>query len=273
MINHYIVNLSTISTASVPAGIKAFTELCNKYSTGMFSCHETLFRMTNYAWLQLQLAKHEASLYSQARAWWDGKKPFIVQYKLGEINTEDFLDKMLDEVFPFMKTITEGSSGKSGRELVAEAWNAVVSWDDECSTRLHALLTLAATEGASIHFISNTNPLNMQKNAELLNMHAPREFRLNVDTLENHHTNTRCSFHTSYGYGAMKTSTPGTPGLVEAVVQEIRASDATGNITLVSQFNGDIQMAEGLKDPALITQRADEFFKAQTASQAQGLPL
>ncbi len=140
-----------------------------------------------------------------------------------------------------------------------------MSWDDECTQHLNALLALAKEEDATIHFISSTNPLNMQKNAEFLNTFALQEFPLDPVTLENRNPNTRRSFHPSYCYGAMKTSAPGTPGLVEAVVAHTRTDDATGEITLVSQFDGDIQMAQGLKDAKLATQKADVFFAAETA--------
>ena len=265
-----IVNLSTIHTLH-PASksVDAFVRLCNKYSAGCFSSCPNLFKSwSNYAWVMYQYKMNE--------------KQLIQPYKLGAINTEQFLQNLL-RIFPFLQDVAAEqevmvglNEGKSYLEdfalaLLENAWNEIIDLDETSALRFPTLVTQSESE--PVYLISNTNELNVLKILRLLKKHNPEiEFITPVDlsvqeSKEPIQIAPNIFLCLSYRYQLFKTVTENrnvnphsTMSLLNHLVKEQLSDVDVSCIHVVSQFGGDLSEAEKLGIPANNVLHADQFF-------------
>lgn len=168
----------------------------------------------------------------------------INNYKLGEIDTEQFIERLLD-IFYFL------NGKENAHELIIAAWNSLITWNDESTKRLNILLE----NKQSIYFISNTNLLNIEKIIELFNLHSAITWQLPEEQNTNEILKIAEGFFLCPSY-LFKKFKAGTPGLINDVVnllEDIRLE----NILLVSQYQQDLDKA---KDLAIKWELADRFF-------------
>ena len=265
-----IVNLSSIHTLHPTSkSVDAFVQLCNKYSSGCFSSCPTLFKSwSNYAWVMYQYSMND--------------KQLIQPYKLGAINTEQFLRNLL-QIFPFLRDVAaeqvamvglnggESYSDEFALSLLENAWNEIIDLDE---TRLSRFPTLVAQSQAEpIYLISNTNELNVLKILRLLKKQNPdiafntpldlsvRESKEPIEIAPN------IFLCLSYRYQLFKTVTENrsdnphsTMSLLNHLVKGQLSGVATSNIRGVSQFSGDLAEATKLGLPEDNAFHADKFF-------------
>ncbi len=242
-----IVNLSSIFKLKpiIPDMLRPFVALCNQYSTqSLWCCGKTLFGMTNHAWVAMQYYRH--------------KKTFD-DYKLGKMTTDQFLDALLN-VFSFLKN-NKKVEVKDPRQLLADAWNEIIVWDKESTTHLKQLVE-RANKGEPLYLVSNTNPLNIEKVLTLFKDHCPEE-KWDINSLSTASVRTPIKIaHNvhlclSYNYGLYKE---GTPGLIETIVKDLNLK----NVTVVSQFPGDLKTAERLH---LTARHAHDFYENEAKAE------
>lgn len=265
-----IVNLSSIHTLySSSESIDAFVQLCNKYSTGCFSSCPTLFKSwSNYAYVMYQYSLNN--------------KQLIQPYKLGAINTEAFLQNLL-QIFPFLRDISpehEVMVGLNGGEsysqelalsLLENAWNAIIGLSETHASRFPALVAQAQEE--SVYLISNTNELNVLQILRLLKKHNPdivfntpidvgvQESKDPIEIAPN------IFLCLSYRYQLFKTVTENssanpysTMSLLNHLVKVQLSGVAASDIRVVSQFSDDLAEAAKIGIPADNVFYADAFF-------------
>lgn len=128
----YIVNLSTIHKLKpILEVLNQFTDLHSKYANSW------LGKWYSKAWVALKYLPMTLS---------------INDYKLGKIDTNNFINKLQD-IFYFIP------DDEKPRELLAAAWNSLIEWDADAAEKLKSLVD----KNKPIYFISNTNPLNINK--------------------------------------------------------------------------------------------------------------
>tara|TARA_Y100001968_G_C19413398_1_gene747618 strand:- start:260 stop:1015 length:756 start_codon:yes stop_codon:yes gene_type:complete len=242
-----IVNLSTTHCYSVEQTIHAFVQLCKQYHHGCLKCMPGFFEDAyNYLWVMRQYQLHYKTL--------------IEPYKLGRIDSDKFLDN-LATIFPFMDDLPRDTKHK----LLTKAWNASISIPADYIPRLTYLVEQAQFE--TVYLISNTNELNMQAinacwakiaNPELkFKTHPNLEIKHNQQPVEILPNVFLCL---SYRYGLFKAELSSTVGLLETLVDTIDDS-----VTVVSQFEPDIQKAQQLQVEHIYTAQA--FFEANLLSE------
>ncbi len=271
-----IVNLSSIHTLHPTSkSVDAFVQLCNKYSSGYFSSCPTLFKSwSNYAWVMYQYSINE--------------KQLIQPYKLGAINTDQFLQNLL-QIFPFLHNETieqETLLGLNGNEsyshdlalsLLEHAWNEIIDLDETRALRFPTLVTQSQEQEEPIYLISNTNELNVLKILRLLKKQNPNiafntpvdlSVRENKEPIEIAPNIFLCL---SYRYQLFKTVTDNrsanphsTMSLLNHLVKEQFSGVSTADIRVVSQFSGDLAEATKLGIPANNAFHADKFFNDTT---------
>jgi hypothetical protein len=265
-----IVNLSTIHTLHpISKSVDAFVRLCNKYSTGCFSSCPTLFKSwSNYAWVMYQYKMNE--------------KQLIQPYKLGTMNTEQFLRNLLD-IFSFLRDVVaeqevlvglnegESYSRNVASSLLENAWNEIIDLDDTSALRFPKLV--GQSESEPIYLISNTNELNVLKIIRLLKEQNPdikfitpvdlsvRESKEPIEIAPN------IFLCLSYRYQLFKTvaenrnvNPHSTMSLLNHLVKEQLSDVDIADIRVVSQFGGDLSEAKRLDIPADNIFNADKFF-------------
>lgn len=265
-----IVNLSSIHTLHPTSkSINAFVHLCNKYSSGCFGSCPTLFKSwSNYAWVMYQYSMND--------------KQLIQPYKLGAINTEQFLQNLL-KIFPFLREVRaeqEAIVGLNGSEsyshefalsLLENAWNEMIDLDETRVSRFPRLVDQSQEE--PIYLISNTNELNVLKILRLLKKQNPGiRFNLPIDlsvrdSKEPIEIAPNIFLCLSYRYQLFKTvpdnrktNPHSTMSLLNHLVKEQLSDAATSDIRVVSQFSGDLIEATKLGIPANHVVHADNFF-------------
>jgi len=265
-----IVNLSTIHTLHpISKSVDAFVTLRNKYSRGCFSSCPTLFKSwSNYAWVMYQYSIND--------------KQLIQPYKLGVINTETFLQNLL-QLFPFLRdiatedeTMIELNEGDSyshdfALSLLEHAWNKSIDLDETRQSRFPTLVEQSQAE--PIYLISNTNELNVLKILRLLKKQNPtlewnipldlsvRESKVPIEIAP------QIFLCLSYRYQLFKTVTANrnanphsTMSLLNHLVNRPLSNVARKDIRVVSQFTGDLAEATKLGIPAKQVFHADAFF-------------
>ena len=139
-----IINLSSLHRLlPISNGVDAFAQLCDRYSHGYFSCccPSMFTKLTNKAWVAWKYSQH--------------LKTVINPYKLGELTTEQFLNRMLN-IFSFL----EDDNLKYPNEVIGELWkdkNSFISLRNvvnktDLSNRLIALVLLEKAWNAIIDF-------------------------------------------------------------------------------------------------------------------------
>jgi len=192
--------------------------------------------MTNYLWILKQYYAHQKLLDA---------------YKLGKIKDDQFLDSLLN-VFSFLKNNKQVEDPK---KLLANAWNEIISWDNESTSHLKQLLD-SANHGEAIYLMSNTNPLNIEKILSLFEKHFPT-IKWNKEALKTDRPSEPIAIAPnvylclSYNYGLYKE---GTPGLLKSITQQL---EEKGKITVISQYPKDLEIARNL---GLAAQAANNFY-------------
>jgi hypothetical protein len=246
-----VINLSSVhELMSIPPNPMKPWEPCVLYEFVKLcpSNRWYLLGADNLAWVANEYSKNDSKL--------------IAPYKLGKITTENFLTGLLD-IFPFLKeeVSTDTPEARAAKLALAKiklanAWNSIIQWDDKKSTmRLEHVLTMAANE--DVYFISNTNPLNIEKILTLFREKFPHiQWQPELSALENEPIQIAPHIYLclSYRYGLFKE---GTPGLLEAVTQQIKARTPNQEIRVISQYSGDLLEANRLN---LAHQKADDFY-------------
>jgi hypothetical protein len=265
-----IVNLSTIHTLHpTRKSVQAFVQLCNQYSLGCFSSCPTLFKSgSNYSWVMYKYRMND--------------KKLIQPYKLGIINTEQFLQNLL-QIFSFLQDIeteqetfvrlNEGESYKNdfALSLLENAWNEIIDLDETRIPRFQALISQSKLE--PIYLISNTNELNVLKILRLLRNHNTGVFSKSSIDLSVRENNEPIEIAPniflclSYRYQLFKTrdknnhvNPHSTMSLLNELIKKKLANVNTSDIRVVSQYSGDLAEAAKLNIPAENTFDADKFF-------------
>lgn len=265
-----IVNLSSIHTLHPTSkSINAFVQLCNQYSTGRFNSCPTLFKSwSNYAWVMYQYSLND--------------KELIKPYKLGAINTGQFLNNLL-QIFPFLQDITaeyetmlelnegESYSHEFALSLLENAWNEIIDLDETRISRFPTIVSQSQYE--PIYLISNTNELNVLKILRLLKKQNPdilfntpidlsvKESKEPIEIAPN------IFLCLSYRYQLFKTldenrsaNPHSTMSLLNHLVKEQLSGIQTCDIHVVSQFTGDLAEAANLGIPTNNAFHADKYF-------------
>ena len=235
----YIINLSTIhGLAPISKVLDNFAKLHYDYANSWLH-----FEWYSKLWVSLKYLT---------------MTPIINEYKLGEINTNTFINKLKD-IFYFIPP-------EVSTEKLTCAWNSLITWDPESTTKLQTLIN----KNQSIYFISNTNPLNIKKVIALFEENFPNDWKLPEET-EAKPLEIADNFYlcTSYQYKEFKE---GTPGLIARLKEYLlNKGEKLENILLVSQYKGDLDKA---KELGIESQSADQFFpkvSVQIASQSTTL--
>lgn len=209
-------------------------------------------------------------------------KRLIQPYKLGAINTEQFLQNLL-QIFPFLRDVAaeyEPMVGLNGGEsyshevalsLLENAWNELIDLDDTRFSRFPALVTQSQKE--PIYLISNTNELNVLKILRLLRTQNPGiAFKIPLDlsvreSKEPIEIAPNIFLCLSYRYQLFKTVTENrrvnphsTMSLLNYLVSNQLSDVAISKICVVSQFSGDLAEAIRLGILADHAFHADQFF-------------
>ncbi|NDH08605.1 MAG: hypothetical protein EBY16_03115 [Gammaproteobacteria bacterium] len=209
-------------------------------------------------------------------------KQLIEPYKLGAINTQQFLQNLL-QIFPFLRDVVaeqEAIVGLNGGEsyshefalsLLENAWNEIIDLDETRVSRFPALV--AQSQAEPVYLISNTNELNVLKILRLLKEQNPNitfnttidlSVKENKEPIEISHNIFLCL---SYRYQLFKTVTENpsanphsTMSLINYLIKEQLSGVETSDIGVVSQFSGDLAEAKKLGIPADNTFHTDEYF-------------
>jgi hypothetical protein len=239
-----LVNLSSIFKLKsiIPGGLAPFVALCNLHSKNR-CC--SFFGLNNYLWVLKQFYSNQS---------------LINDYKLGKITDDQFLDAVLD-IFSFLKNNKKVDNPK---KLLADAWNDLIIWDEESTAHLKQLLR-QAQQGKTVFLMSNTNPLNMARILYFFEKACP-EIHWNQEALGSDRANEPLALAPniylclSYKYGLFKE---GTPGLLRSIVAQ--QADPSSEITVVSQFPKDLEVAASLK---LSAQSGTDFYASASPSNA-----
>ncbi len=209
-------------------------------------------------------------------------KRLIQPYKLGAINTERFLQNLL-EIFPFLRDIApeqdvmvglnggESYSHQFAFSLLENAWNEIIDLDETRASRFPELVAQAQSE--PVYLISNTNELNVLKILRLLKKQNPDiAFNTPIDlgvqeNKEPIQIAPNIFLCLSYRYQLFKTATENrstnhhsTTSLLNHLIKEQLSSVKASDIRVVSQFSGDLAEAAKLGIPVDHVFQADKFF-------------
>jgi hypothetical protein len=204
-------------------------------------------------------------------------KALIQPYKLGRIDTRQFLQNLL-HIFSFLRGIEEDvTSLNRGRSysheapfaLLEEAWNAIIDLDETRFSRF-PMLVAEASEVEPIYLISNTNELNVLKILRLLKEKNPDiqwVTPLDLSVVESKapiQIAPNIFLCLSYRYQLFKSvadnrsvNPHSTMSLLTHLVTEQLSGVTTSDIRVVSQFDGDLDAAADLGISAV---KADTFF-------------
>jgi hypothetical protein len=237
----FIVNLSTTHDYSINETVGAFAQICNQHSNACLKNMPGFFQtLTNYAWVTAQLHTNYASL--------------IEPYKLGKINTEQFLDN-LSQILYFLN-----DTDKSERNLLlAKAWSSSIKLSLNTQDRLSILVEKSTHE--PVYLISNTNELDVRAILNLFQKNHPDlEWNKEADisiTNSNEPINIIPNVYLclSYRYGAFKDQTATTVSLLEYISKK-----CPGSKTLVSQYPGDLKKGKLLDLDHVFN--AEEFYNS-----------
>jgi hypothetical protein len=233
----YIINLSTIhGLAPLSTVLDNFAKLHFDYANSWLH-----FEWYSKLWVSLKYWTMTVT---------------INEYKLGKINTEEFIEHLLG-IFYFLKN---NPQVENPQQLLKDTWNSLITWIPKSTTKLQTLVN----KNQFIYFISNTNPLNIKKVIELFEENFPNDWKLPEETeakpLEIANNFYLC---TSYQYKEFKE---GTPGLIVKLKEYLlNKGEKLKNILLVSQYIGDLDKANEL---GIESQSADQFFPKVLALRA-----
>ena len=237
----FIVNLSTTHDYSINETVGAFVQICNQHSNGCLKNMPGFFqKWTNYAWVMAQFHTNYASL--------------IEPYKLGKINTEQFLNN-LSQIFYFMNDMDKSERN----ELLANAWSSSIKLGSNTQNRLGMLVEKSTDE--PVYLISNTNELDVRAILNLFQKNHPdlewnKEADISItNSKEPIKILPNVYLCLSYRYGAFKEQTATTVSLLEYISEQ-----CPGSKTLVSQYPGDLKKGKLLDLDNVFN--AEEFYNS-----------
>ena len=241
------VNLSTLHDYSLFETIGAFATLTQKECPGCLQTAPGFFQYPSaYAWIIAELTfKHDL---------------LINPYKLGEISTDEFYDN-LAEIFYFMKDMDEKNHRNA---LFKEAWISSIKIGASKEGRLDYLVERAEDE--AVFIVSNTNELDVKAAMALfkayyvgLDFNATIERNLNAGSVDGPiEILPNVFLCLSYQMKIFKEAPSGTPGLIEKVLLDCASLVDKDNLSMVSNHEPDLKLAEGLGFTACM--RADDFY-------------
>lgn len=263
---------------SIPTkGFNAFVELCDVFSKPSVHCGLNFSKLSNPAWVAYQ--------YSL-------KLPSIIHsYKLGQVSTEQFL-RNLQQTFSFINSsalkakraqpvvnevtadptnlfcIKDSAKGNLSDDekilaLLERAWNALIDISADDAAHLNELI-LQANDKNPIFLMSNTNELNVhsvfsQLQALGLDLKLKaKQTEINGQQLIQLFKDKPIYLVPSYLNNAFKL---GTPGLLKSIFekQNLNAND----LQVVSQYPGDLKLAETLGVEKAHLHKPESFFKTE----------
>jgi hypothetical protein len=230
-----IVNLSAVHQ------LKPIREVLNKFADLHYQYAPSWFgKWYGYSqlWTRIQFFRNQT---------------LINNYKLGKITTDEFI-KTLSTIFDFIP------SGKNPTQLLTDAWNSLIVWDAKSTERLKTLIS----KNEPIYFISNTNPLNIEKIIEFFNENYPDiTWQIPEEATIAAPLKLADNFYLCPSY-QFKEFKEGTPGLIAILKQYLLAKgEKLENILLVSQYKPDLVKAGTL---GIKSEQADQFFPAIPAA-------
>ena len=233
-----VVNLSSTHQYSITQTVDAFVRLCHQQSQHYFGGKVGwLDNGLNKAWVMMQYQTHYKSL--------------IEPYRLGQIDTETFLEKLSD-IFYFMQSLDKAER----HQLLAQAWSSSIQLDDNSFQKYDHLIQMAKHK--PVYLVSNTNELDANEIIKQLQQHygsqmlAPIDISLS-DSQQPVEIFPNVFLCLSYRYGAFKTS-----GLIDSLADELAAP-----IAVVSQYPADVKIAE---EKGLTTCSPADFFEESAVS-------
>ncbi|CDZ77571.1 hypothetical protein BN59_01855 [Legionella massiliensis] len=269
----YIVNLSAIHTLHpISTNLDAFTEICNRYSTGCWSgCCPSFFQSwTNYGWVAYQYNMKYQEL--------------IEPYRLGQITTDQFLAN-LAAIFDFLEesdldqeALTDDESwvyysNNPVYRILERAWSAGIDLDDSSRYRLPHLTSLREP----VFLVSNTNELDALRILALLKAQNPEiKFNKNIDLSIADDKNPikiapNIYLCLSYRFQYFKTTEqnesvtrPSTMSLLRYLVEFVLEAHES-EIEVISQYEGDLREAEKIGIPKANLHSADDYFSDNLA--------
>jgi hypothetical protein len=262
-----IVNLSALHKYSIAKTLDAFTEVCNRYSTGcMGCCCPSFFQSwTNSAWVAYQ--------YNTKY------KELIEPYRLGQIESQQFLQN-LEAIFDFINKNNLGEDDdllgvddNTTSNLLTKAWNASIVPDATMDARFSSLVT---NQTEPLYLVSNSNELNVLAIIELLRANNPTiKFYKEIDLSVTYDPNPveiapNIFICLSYRYQLFKTneqnqSVKANPHSTMSLLQYLVAHNLSyppEQITLISQYEGDLEQAKNIGIPEDNIYHADNYFSA-----------
>lgn len=304
-----IANLSSLHTLHpINTSVKAFTELCNRYSPD--------WQITRYA-KSLDYCLCNMGFFGASAKWVERTlnwgwvvgnnlvnhylgKAIIDSYKLGKIDTAQFLRELLN-IFNFMldkntrfkeadvdriwnqRAYLISLRGELTKEslshqqiasaLIEDAWNTMIDYKNEDEAKLNQLIQQRKSDKDEIYFISNTNELQVSKIMYLLRQHHPQikwNEKIDVSSIKNDEPIEIAPgiyLYLSYRVGAYKTtqdnmaaSITSTPALLRSLVDKLKCDKS--EIQVISQFAKDLAEAEGMGIPPQNTYHAKDFYQS-----------
>jgi hypothetical protein len=283
-----IVTLSSILTYDIEKSFSAFINLCAKnlevspQNTSFFKPPSSIEQAQ-----QIINTLYETNLENT-----------VNPYKRGEMTTDNFLEKMFD-IFPFIireaearvkaNTLAqlsdetqeqiftlnpnESDSRLIAKALFEQAWTTAVSFTENDENKLLHLINLA--ENDQVYFISNTNPLDINKILNLFHDVCP-SVQNHVENIlsptEKHEKSIAIANNMymclSYQYQTFKA--PETPlpeeaysSLLQTVVTDLRKTDTSKNIKFISIYKDELEYAKTLE---IECEDSAEYFKAALAA-------
>ncbi|MCH9636371.1 MAG: hypothetical protein WAW84_04195 [Candidatus Rickettsiella isopodorum] len=219
----YIINLSAIPRlASISHVIDNFSSLHYQYAESRLH-----FEWYSKLWVSLKYLTITSSING---------------YKLGKIATNAFISK-LQAIFYFLPA-------QESTELLERTWNSLIIWDIESTKRLGNLID----KNKPIYFISNTNPLNIERIIGFFNQYSNIAWELPKEQTEAKPLKIANNFFLCPSYLFKE----GTPSLISTLKNSLLAQGKNlENLLLVSQFQRDLGKA---KELGIKWQSADSFF-------------
>lgn len=157
----------------------------------------------------------------------------INEYKLGNINTDQFIDKLFD-IFYFL------NRGLEHKKLLEDAWNSLIIVDESSKTKLQYLIRL----DKPVYFISNSNYLNIDKIVSEFNKlltekwRLPEEKDIKDENFRSINIGGKFYMALSFQCSSFKQDTP---GLIDKLVNSIKLEKS--KISLISQYPKDLEKA------------------------------
>ncbi len=282
-----IINLSSLIAMPKPylerinTVIDALSVLCKKYNKPDL-CHAMLFANSfgSKAWLLMRYLNFKPSI--------------IDPYKLGDIDTEQFLNKLLEQ-FSFLKDVEldeqdkqalgrlgpttwayqHNVANKEAKALLELAWNDLIKLDDKYLRRISNVVD-SANRKNPVFLIANTNELNIHHFLYLLRENG-YDLKQSLDTSLKHQKQPlevlpNVFLCLSYQYHASKLSgqlddeaTEKDPMLKQVIVHDAQGFTHGDMMQLcfVSDYPAEQNVVSELGVPKINIKSSEEYFQGE----------